>query len=121
DAVIVGDVVAVVAMRRGLERHEPDGRDAEAMEIVQASCQAAEVADAIAVGVHVGADRQAIDDGVLVPEIADHALRPVPVEFPTITPSSGSRTKGAEIVLGLALVERSMRFPAQPGSWSFLG
>src|SRR6185312_16165365 len=32
-----------------------------------------EVADAIAVRVHVGSHGQAVDDGVLVPEVVDHA------------------------------------------------
>ena len=73
DAIVVRHVVPVVTMRRGLERHQPNGCDAQAMEIVQASLQPAEVANAIAIGIHVGADRQAIDDGVLVPKVTDHA------------------------------------------------
>ena len=48
DAVIVGHVVAVVAMRRDLERHQPDGRDAETMQVVEPARQALEVADAVA-------------------------------------------------------------------------
>jgi hypothetical protein len=35
DAVIVGHVVAIIAMRRDLERHQPDGRDAETMQVVE--------------------------------------------------------------------------------------
>ena len=35
DAVVVGDVVAVVACGRGLERHQPDRGDAEAVQIVE--------------------------------------------------------------------------------------
>ena len=42
DAVVVGDVVAVVAMRRGLERHQPDGGDAQAMQIIQPARQTLE-------------------------------------------------------------------------------
>ena len=72
DAVVVGDVVAVVALGGGLERHQPDGGDAEAVQIIEAAHQPLEIADAVAVGVHVGADRQAIDDRVLVPEVVDH-------------------------------------------------
>ncbi len=73
DAVIVGDVVAVVAARRGLERHQPDRGDAEAVQIIEPPQQALEVADAVAVGIHIGADGQAIDYAVLVPEVVDHA------------------------------------------------
>jgi hypothetical protein len=35
DAVIIGDVVAVVAMWRDLKRHQPDSGHAKAMQIVQ--------------------------------------------------------------------------------------
>src|SRR5262245_54611294 len=109
-------------MRRGLKRHQPNRGDAEAVEIVQAPCQSTEVADAVTVGVHVGADRQAIDDGILVPKVADHAGRPVLVDCPTITPSSACRTKGTDIFLGWTLVERSTWLPAaQAGSQSSLG
>ena len=73
DTVVVGDIVAIVAAGRGLERHQPDRGDAEAVQIIEPAQQALEIADAIAVGVHIGADGQAIDDGVLVPEIVDHA------------------------------------------------
>src|SRR3569833_2976688 len=73
DAVIIGDVVTVVAARRGLERHQPDRGDAEAVQIIEPAQEALEVADAVAVGVHIGADRQAIDHAVLVPEIVEHA------------------------------------------------
>ena len=72
DAVVVGDVVAVVAAGRGLERHQPDRGDAEPVQIVEPPQQALEIADAVAVGVHVGADGEAIDDAVLVPEVVDH-------------------------------------------------
>jgi hypothetical protein len=44
------------------------------MQVIQAPHQALEIADAVAVGVHIGADGEAIDDRVLVPEIVDHAL-----------------------------------------------
>src|SRR6185437_4691373 len=74
DVVVVGNIVAVVATGRGLEGHEPDGGDAEALEVVEAAHEAAKVADAVAGGVHEGADVKAIEDGVLVPEVVDHAL-----------------------------------------------
>src|SRR4029450_5288223 len=80
DAVVIGDVIAVVATGRGLERHQPDRRDAEAVQIVQPAHQPLEIADPVAIGIHVGADRQAIDDGILVPEIVDHGCPRLPRE-----------------------------------------
>src|SRR5215475_8801135 len=68
NAIVVGDVVAVVAVWRSLKRHQPYGRDAQTMKIVQPPFQPTKVADAVAVGIHVGADRQAIDYCVLVPK-----------------------------------------------------
>ena len=72
DAVEVGDVVAVVAIRRGLERREPDHVDAERIQVVQALHQPVEVAAAVAVPVHERFQVEAVDDRVLVPEIGDH-------------------------------------------------
>ena len=69
DAVEVGDVVAVVAVGRRVERHQPDAGDAEVGEVVDALGQPAEVAAAVAVGVEVGLDVEAVDDGVLPPQV----------------------------------------------------
>jgi hypothetical protein len=71
--VVVGDVVAVVLAGRRLERHQPECRRAEPVQIVEPAHQALKVTDPIRVGIHVGADREAIDDRVLVPEVLDHA------------------------------------------------
>jgi hypothetical protein len=71
DAVVVGDVVAVVAIRGGVERLEPDAGDAEAGEVFETATQTFEVTDAVAVRVLVLLDVEAVDDGVLVPEIVD--------------------------------------------------
>jgi hypothetical protein len=43
------------------------------VQIIEAAHQPLKVADAVAVGIHIGADGEAIDDGVLVPEVVDHA------------------------------------------------
>jgi len=72
DVVVVGDVVPVVALWRGLERHQPDAGDAHALQVVEAPQQSREISDAVAVGVHEAADGQAIDHCVLVPEVVDH-------------------------------------------------
>jgi hypothetical protein len=69
DAVVVGDVVAVIAVRRRLERSEPERVDAEALEVVEPAAQPLEVAAAVAGGVHERLDVQAVDDGVLEPEV----------------------------------------------------
>ena len=76
DAVIIRDVVAVVLAGRRLERHQPDRGDAQPLQIIQPPQQALEIADAVAVGVHIGADGKAIEHAVLVPEVVDHAGRP---------------------------------------------
>ena len=57
DVVVVGDVIACVAIGRSLERHQPDRSDAKPMQIIEAAGQALEVADAVS---------------VLVPEVVDH-------------------------------------------------
>jgi hypothetical protein len=70
-AVIVGDVVAVVAVGRRIERLQPDTGDAETGQIVEPAGQALEVPDAVAAGILVGFDVETLDDGVLVPEVVD--------------------------------------------------
>src|SRR5690242_19031782 len=72
DLVVVGDVIAVIAAGRGLERQQPDRVDAKAVDVIEPAQQALEIANTIAVGVHEGANREAIDDSILVPEIVDH-------------------------------------------------
>ena len=73
DAVIVLDVVAVVPVGRGLERHQPDRGDAKSVQVVEPALQALEIADAVSIRIHEGADGQAINHAVLVPEVVDHA------------------------------------------------
>jgi hypothetical protein len=43
------------------------------VEVVETAHEAGEIADSIAVGVHESGYRQAIDYGVLVPEVVDHS------------------------------------------------
>ncbi len=68
-AVEVGDVVTVVAVGRGVERHEPQARHTELVQVVDALGEPAEVAVAVAVRVGVGLDVEAVDDGVLPPDV----------------------------------------------------
>src|SRR6185437_12426501 len=73
DTVIIRDVVTIVLAGRRLERHQPERGNAKPLQIVQPPHQTLEIADAVAVGVHIGADGEAIYYAVLVPEIIDHA------------------------------------------------
>ena len=79
---VVGDVVAVVAQRRRIERQQPDRVDAELLDVVEPLGQPGEVADAVAVGVVERLDVHLIDDGVLVPErVIDHGWLAVPLTW----------------------------------------
>ena len=69
--VVVGDVVAVVAVRGHIKRLQPDARDAEPGQIVEAAHQPFEIAYAIAVGILVFLNVEAVDNRVLVPEVVD--------------------------------------------------
>src|SRR5688572_2549656 len=74
NAIIVGNVIAVVFAGGGLERHQPDRRHAQSLQIVQAACQAQEVSHSVAIRIHERADRAAIDDCVLVPTLIEHVV-----------------------------------------------
>ncbi len=78
DLAVVGDVVPVVLAWRGVERQQPDGVDAEVLDVVQLLDDAAEVADAVVVAVVERADVQLVDDRVLVP-VRIHPRRPLAV------------------------------------------
>ena len=85
DALVVGDVVAVVAQRRRVEGQQPERRDAQIVQVVEPLRQAGEIADAVAVAVVERADAQLVDDRVLVPErvvVADDR-RCAPAGFPS--------------------------------------
>ena len=69
DPVEVGDVVAVVVVGRRVERHQPQARDAQVGQVVDPLDQARQVADAVVVPVHERLDVQAVDDGVLPPQV----------------------------------------------------
>ena len=72
DAVEVGDVVAVVAARRGVERQQPQAGHAQAGQVVDPLGQPLQVADAVAVAVGERLDVDAVDDGVLPPQVTGH-------------------------------------------------
>ena len=68
DPVEVGDVVAAVLQRRGVERQQPDAVDAEPLQVVQLLLQAAEVAGAVVVAVEERARVDLVEDRRLEPE-----------------------------------------------------
>ena len=68
DGEVVGDVVAAVAQRRGVEGQQPDAVHAEPLEIVQLLGEAAEVAGAVTVAVEEAADVDLVEDGRLEPQ-----------------------------------------------------
>ena len=74
DVAVVGDVIAVVATGRGVERQQPQGRDPELLEVVELFSQADEIPDAIVVAVGKGLDVKLIDDRVLEPELVAFEL-----------------------------------------------
>lgn len=75
DAIVVGDVVAVITIRARLEGSEPYRIDAQRLEVIDPADQALEVTAAVPVAVHERLQIQRVDDGVLVPEIFDHRRR----------------------------------------------
>ncbi len=69
DVAVVGDVVAVVAAGRGVERQQPQRGDAEILQIVELVGQPREIADAVIVAVVKRLHMELVDDGVLVPKL----------------------------------------------------
>ena len=68
DVEVIGNVVAVVAQGRGIERQQPEGGHPQFLEVVELLDQALEIADAVAVAVVKGLDVHFVDDGIFVPE-----------------------------------------------------
>ncbi len=68
DPAIVGDVVAVIQLRRRIERQQPDRVHPQLGDIVQPRDQAREIANAVVVRIKERFDVQLIDDRVLVPQ-----------------------------------------------------
>ncbi len=63
DVAVIGNVVAGVALRRRLERGEPDGVDTEVAKRGKATGDAGQIAEAVAVGVRERARIDLVDDG----------------------------------------------------------
>src|SRR2546430_8255597 len=65
---VVRNIVAIITQGRGIERQEPEGRDAEVTQIGQLLDKSLEITDAIAIAVIKGPHMEFVNDGVLVPE-----------------------------------------------------
>src|SRR5262245_30349843 len=74
DIEVIGNVVAVVSQRRGIEWQQPDRGDAEFLQIIQLLHEAAKVAHAVAIAVAKGLNMQLVDNGVLVPKRIDRCI-----------------------------------------------
>ncbi len=77
DRLVVGDVVAVVAQRRGVERQQPDRCHAQRLDVVEPAHQPGKVPDAVAVAVLVRLHVDLVDDRVAIPVplgTVDHAV-----------------------------------------------
>jgi hypothetical protein len=70
-AVIVSNVVAVVTIRRRVERLEPEACNADARQVIELAHQSFKVANAITIGVEVFLDIKTIQNGVFVPKVFD--------------------------------------------------
>src|SRR5471032_3509822 len=67
-ATVLGNVIAVVAAWRGVERQEPDGVHAQVGDVIELGDQPGKITDAVVVGVEIGFDVNLINHRVLVPE-----------------------------------------------------
>ena len=75
DAVVVADVVAAVAPGTGMDRIQPQARDAQSGQVIEAADQPSQIAAAVTVRVLERRHVEAVDDGLLVPPAChDHAL-----------------------------------------------
>ena len=68
DVVVVGDIVAVVFERRGIDGQQPDAVDPQVFDVVEFSDQAAQVAAPVGVAIAEGAHVHFVENGVFVPE-----------------------------------------------------
>ena len=67
DVRVVGDVVAVVDLRRGVEGRQPERVDAELLQVGQPGADALQVADAVPVRVLEAADVDLVEGGAPPP------------------------------------------------------
>src|SRR6267154_5145713 len=68
DCVVIRDVVAIIAQRRGEERHEPYRAYPQLLEVVELLFEPLKIADSISVAIVESADVHLIDNRIFVPE-----------------------------------------------------
>jgi len=74
DVVVVGDVVAVVGLRGGVDRREPQDVHAQVLQVVQLLSDAFEVPEPVAVGILEGARIDLVYDRALPPLVGAEAV-----------------------------------------------
>ena len=72
DAAVIRNVVAKVGHRRGKDRRQPDRIDSKRAQIRQPFDDPADIADAVAVGILIGAWIDLIKDAVSPPDVSAH-------------------------------------------------
>jgi hypothetical protein len=83
DVLVVGDVVAVVVLRRAVDRRQPDHVGAQPRDVVEVVDDAPQVADAVAVGVGERARVDLVDDGLGPPRGCEFRHTSSPSPFAT--------------------------------------
>ena len=94
DVGVVGDVVAEVGHRRAVDRRQPDRVGAEVAHVLEARGDAAQVADAVAVGVRERARVDLVDDGRAPPRVGHRrkaTIRACPSACTSPTPTRPTR------------------------------
>ena len=65
---VIGNIIAVIAPRRRVERQQPDGVDAKLGDIVEFGDQARKIADAVIIGIKKRFDMDLINHRIFVPK-----------------------------------------------------
>src|SRR6266496_3978455 len=68
DSVVVGNVVPIVELGRGIEGQQPDRSYAKALEVIELLDQASEITDPVAVAIEESPNVDFVDDGIFEPE-----------------------------------------------------
>ena len=79
DVFVIGDVVAIIGVRGGIQRAEPDRVGAEAFDVIQFLQHTVQVADAVAVSVAETAWPDLVNDHIPIPLSSCHCLILLPV------------------------------------------
>ncbi len=66
--VVVGDVIAVITQRRGIEGQQPERGHAQALQVVELLQKSLQITHAVIITVAEALDVQFIDDGILEPQ-----------------------------------------------------